>query len=357
MVCSSTPLSCCETSDDDIGYAVVPIYFSGAMACAFHVGGGYLVTAGHNMIEQDGSRSSSWSGYVIKKGELGAHAKTFSYVGIDAALDIGVLFCDIDVENWPCLEFTNSREKSPGDIAKLCGFPIGVDINSLSSGVIRDPMFCEPDSGNPVEIMLVDTPAYSGNSGSPILDSDNKVIGVFTHSYGKPVGVSGGGSFFDAANSIGGGCASYIVKHSVQKIINSGSDYTYKSNLSADAIYIKPSMSEAIRISNAGDLARGFVVKASGKRFNNHIIEGLRLSGDTNWTCVGWSPGCILPGSFLWHLDPGTTVEALFRDHNNVYVESVVLEQYNSVLDCVWCVYTSSSKKASGFRPVAARDI
>ena len=33
--------------------------------------------------------------------------------------------------------------------------------------------------------VLIDAPAKPGNSGSPIVDKDGKVVGIFTHSYGR----------------------------------------------------------------------------------------------------------------------------------------------------------------------------
>lgn len=347
MSCSGNYGSCCTTNDSDIVFTVVPLYFGVSVGCGFHIGGGYIVTAAHNMIEPNEKRTRGWNTFINLPGAHSAIACTCSYVGTDRACDIGVLRANPPnqevISRWPCLSFSNSRKCTPGDPVKICGFPLGIDINSISGGVIRDHMFSDPHSGKPVEIMMIDASAHSGNSGSPILNAENHVVGVFTHSYGKTMITQKGDSFFNASNTLGGGVSSFIAEISVDKIIKRNKDFTEKNYIFSTGYFMNPTMSSAVKMTSQNGDFRGLYVKTEG-RLNDTLIEGIRKVGDTSWVCVGWMPGCILPGSFTWHLADNTEVELLIRNENNsTSVFRVKVVRYNSSEDCVWCHYTKKS--------------
>ena len=113
------------------------------------------------------------------------------------------------ITDQPVLEWGNSRNIQNGELCYIMGDPLGIDVNSISSGIVRDNKYVDSDGITVIESILTDAPAYSGNSGSPIVDSNNKVIGMYTWNT-------------DGTNSVGclgGGVSQYILEPVVETII------------------------------------------------------------------------------------------------------------------------------------------
>ena len=79
-----------------------------------------------------------------------------------------------------------------GDECYMCGNPNGVDTVSVSKGVIRDPNYFTPYGVGVPPSLYVDAPAFPGNSGSPIVNKDGDLIGIFTFQTGGNEELSGG---------------------------------------------------------------------------------------------------------------------------------------------------------------------
>jgi S1-C subfamily serine protease len=74
-----------------------------------------------------------------------------------------------------------SREKmpAPGEKVKVVGNPLGLN-NVVVEGKLDQYLRV---GGNPEVVFSIDAPIYPGNSGSPVFNSDNDVIGVVFASY------------------------------------------------------------------------------------------------------------------------------------------------------------------------------
>jgi hypothetical protein len=239
-----------------------------------------------------------------------------------------------------------------------------VDINSVSEGVVRDPQFSASGSGKPVEIMLVDAAAKPGNSGSPIVDANGDVVGIFTHSYGRwttvteltssnPVGM-----FFNASESLGGGCASFIMQGSVFRIIATQNDFVKKGWFDPSCLIQDLSVNTARSLFPGGFVGtQAYSASNATCEYAGLLIEGARMPGDSKFTCLGWSPGCISIGSFTWLLTPGTQIELLVKypeKGRSSTIMKITIGQYPPELDLVWGSYTKSSESdgSSQFRPI-----
>ncbi len=98
---------------------------------------------------------------------------------------------------------------------------MGVDALSISRGVVRDNKFvCGQGRGAPkVETVMIDAPGVYGNSGGPIVDSRNKIIGIYTLG-------------FTRTDSMGGGPSALICRHIVKHL--KSKDYREKKFLGID---------------------------------------------------------------------------------------------------------------------------
>ena len=80
-------------------------------------------------------------------------------------------------ENWPIhttFEIFNSTPEI-GEEISMIGFPINIDYNSVSYGYIRDN---NVQSSNFPPFMFFDISIHGGNSGSPIINSDMKIVSM-----------------------------------------------------------------------------------------------------------------------------------------------------------------------------------
>lgn len=106
----------------------------------------------------------------------------------DGIADIAIIKTGINLSNCP--QYTLSiacKEPTYGDDCYLIGNPLGYDTKSVSKGVVRDPHFCDTKGYPIIDVLLIDTPGFSGNSGSPILDCNGCIIGLYTYGYNQDV--------------------------------------------------------------------------------------------------------------------------------------------------------------------------
>lgn len=134
-------------------------------------------------------------------------------VGYDASADVALLRT-LNTSESPdfgfdftsaqkILEFANSDETAPGRTVQIIGNPFGEDFVSCAVGNCRDNKFVPVNQLNSTEAFTSTTSVAGGNSGSPVLNTDGKVVGIL--SWGLSVVVVGG-------------CNSYMMEQIVNKI-------------------------------------------------------------------------------------------------------------------------------------------
>lgn len=105
-------------------------------------------------------------------------------VGLDKAADIAVLRPltkqenineGYDIINKKFAKFGNSTKCSPGGKCHIISNSNGTDPFFIADGIIRDNKFV---SSLQTELMLISASTWSGNSGSPIFDENNNIIGM-----------------------------------------------------------------------------------------------------------------------------------------------------------------------------------
>jgi S1-C subfamily serine protease len=100
-------------------------------------------------------------------------------IGTDPATDIAIL--KINDSSLPPLEFANSENLQPGQIAIAIGNPLGFQ-HSVTAGVVSAlGRTLRSQSGRMIDdIIQTDASLNPGSSGGPLMDSSGKVIGINT---------------------------------------------------------------------------------------------------------------------------------------------------------------------------------
>ena len=112
----------------------------------------------------------------------------------DGIADVALIKTNIDFINNPSIPLKlSTRTPKTGDICYICGNPGGFDNISLSQGFIRDANFTDNDGYQIVESLFITSPGIEGNSGSPIVNYNGEIIGIFTFGYGDGLETFGGG--------------------------------------------------------------------------------------------------------------------------------------------------------------------
>lgn len=290
---------------------------------------GYIVTAAHVISEPKDEKDDK--GAIVAANEIYAlvSPKYDVYkcrvVGIDGTGDIGVLKIDMDdpfnknnppIQNQKYLPFTNGVKT--GDLAFVLGYPLGTDLSSFSMGIVRNEKFVAPSLFIPFNVILITSPAYQGNSGSPIVNVNGEVIGLLTFVY-----YANDQTF----ESIGGGPTASIVSFVVQRLIDADKRkikgetlpvYFDRNSLKYKKGYMGFDTTKVVWFSDIPTLVekysfpfkkpigfRGQVQKGSplyGILGNKDII--VRIDGKE----IGALPDQTAPGDILWRKVPGEKI-------------------------------------------------
>ena len=109
-----------------------------------------------------------------------------SWIIYDAVADIALLRTGIQQQADKVLKLAPvERNPVTGQEVWMCGFPGGYDVDSLTSGIIRDAHFNISDGGQAVDSLFIDAPGIGGNSGSAILNTRGEIIGLFTFGFNE----------------------------------------------------------------------------------------------------------------------------------------------------------------------------
>jgi hypothetical protein len=116
--------------------------------------------------------------------------------------DIAIIRTDIDLSGTDIALHLANELPTYGDECYMCGNPSGVDTRSISKGVVRDPNYFFPSGSQVPPTLFVDTPAFGGNSGSPIVNKYCKIIGILTFGYVGNETLNGGSNLSVLQNQL-----------------------------------------------------------------------------------------------------------------------------------------------------------
>jgi S1-C subfamily serine protease len=262
------------------------------------------------------------------------HVYKCRVVGFDGAGDIGVIKIDENdpynknlpkIENNEYLKFSDNVKT--GNLAFVLGYPLGTDISSFSMGIIRNENFVAPSLFLPFNLVLVTTPAYQGNSGSAIVNSNGEVVGLLTFVYFSKE---------QTYESIGGGPSKDIVSFVVDSIIkgDKGNDPHFdkrtkkfkKGFLGVGASKIVwfsdlPVISNKYKFPEIRPIGFRGQIEKNGKSDFSKLIKPTDIITKINGTNIGALPDQKAPGTVLWKLLPGDTVTIdYYTIENNKYI-------------------------------------
>ena len=257
-------------------------------------------------------------------------------IGISAAADVAVLKVDDSdpynsinpiLTNQSFLEF--GERKTPGQKCYVIGDPLGLDVQSISDGIIRDPKYF-PSSpfANIVEAMFITAPTFQGNSGSPILDKEGKVIGLLT--FGFLLNVQPSSDLVVASETLSGGISQHILEPIVKALTQESNPH--KNETTNPPSYEKGYLGMVSMPVNINVLS----VIPNYHEAKGFFILGLEATGPAAAAIpVGLSAGDILlsfdgfdlgifsgqvpPTSISWLKLPGQTISVQFLDASNGY--------------------------------------
>jgi Trypsin-like peptidase domain len=329
----------------------------------------YVVTCAHIVEINDGGRIPSDCVYIdvqnVNKTRAHRQIKC-KVVGLDRAADIAVL-CPCSLEEcpkdgWnltchPYLCFGNSTTTKHGEKCVIIGNSLGVDPFSVADGVVRDNKFV---LDLPVETMLISAPAWSGNSGSPILNKNGKVIGMICFTFREAINLFNITIPFVtvAATTMAGGVTQFMMEQIVNLIICSGSDYTEKGFLGirefttiSDYVLASLRLDYPDFLCGDKDVLKGIVVEnpvdigviAARAAFYgdpyspptvellpDDIITKIKDLDTCKELCLGNLDRQYHPTRMTWFKKPGDQVEITFvrPSNNTTYTSIITLGRY-----------------------------
>ena len=164
--------------------------------CFFTMGNdltkGYFLTASHCVLTYN-SYTKLDELYVTNPINNTWHKINPDFIYLDGVADIALIQTNINFTSHShfCLQLS-TVEASAGDTCFVCGNPGGLDTDSISKGIVRDGHHALKSGLYVPDAIFIDTAGIGGNSGSPILNINGKIIGLFTFGYTANETLNGG---------------------------------------------------------------------------------------------------------------------------------------------------------------------
>ena len=143
---------------------------------------GYFITAAHCAIQiTNNIYYKTTAAYIQNPITTKWITVNVNNIYVDGVADIALIRTGIDFTNYPqyCLKL-NTAIVNAGDECYVVGNPGGIDEDSISSGCVRDPNYCETSGSQITNTMFINAPGIGGNSGGPIVNKNGDVIGIYT---------------------------------------------------------------------------------------------------------------------------------------------------------------------------------
>ena len=164
--------------------------------CFFTMGNdltkGYFLTAAHCVLKAN-SYTKMDELYVTNPINNTWHKINPDFIYLDGVADVALIQTNINFTSHShfCLQLS-TVEGSAGDTCYVCGNPGGLDTDSISKGIVRDGHHALKSGLYIPDTIFIDTAGIGGNSGSPILNINGKIIGLFTFGYTANETLNGG---------------------------------------------------------------------------------------------------------------------------------------------------------------------
>ncbi|ASN06628.1 S1C family serine protease [Virgibacillus necropolis] len=143
--------------------AVVVIETGDSRGTGFSINGDGTIITNHHVIEGEENVTVAFPDEGLQNAEVIA-----TYPSVDLAV------LETEGKNFPSLDLAKSPVFTKGDPIYFIGNPLRFQGIANKGTIIEETML--PDWKKPV--VMIDAPVYHGNSGSPVLNKDGKVIGV-----------------------------------------------------------------------------------------------------------------------------------------------------------------------------------
>ncbi len=231
----------------------------------------------------------------------------------------------------------------------VIGNPRGANHVGLATGIISDNKWTLTPGITTIETILTSALAFSGNSGSPIFDEYEGVLGIHTFSIND---IDGNPLF-----GFGGGTSQYIAEPSTNFMIKHRKDYDQKGYLgvrveaSLLAFVWRQIVTAAPNFTKVSD-GNGFLIYKVDREHVSvgkgilyaqprplqqfDVLTALRVKGCKRWVKLGNDGERLFPTSHVTWLNPeGTEVEVEYirLGENKVSYSTLILDKFPNELD------------------------